>query len=136
MLTFEAEIVLNTPPSLTPILGSLYDITFISSNPTGSIYSELLRKTTPNGVFSNAKEIQTRKDKSLLVVPENREMLNGYFSTNYKYKKRVFSDKEINAYDQTGLSFKWKRGSQNKKTTVDATTGNLNNSDSIETNTA
>lgn len=118
-----------------PVNSSVYT-TFYSNVVTGSIYSELLVKTLPNGLFTGVREIQRRTEKSLLVVPQDRKLLNGYFSTHYKYKKQVFSSKEINAYDQVGGAFKWKRSSQNKKTTVDSATGNLNNSDPIEQKTA
>jgi hypothetical protein len=59
--------------------------------------------------------------------------LAGYFPTHYKYKKRIFSQKEINSYDQQNSPQKWKRGSQNKKTTVDEKTGLLNNTFPVET---
>jgi hypothetical protein len=59
--------------------------------------------------------------------------LTGYFPTHYIYKKRVFSQKEINSYDQQNAPQKWKRGSQNKKTTVDEKTGLLNNTYPVET---
>jgi hypothetical protein len=66
-------------------------------------------------------------------VPINSERLAGYFPTHYIYKKRVFSQKEINSYDQQNAPQKWKRGSQNKKTTVDEKTGLLNNTYPVET---
>ena len=149
--TFEGNIII-TPPSEVFTTSSIYHssqfhASLISSSPTSSIYFELITNTTQSGsagLFTNTKEIQTRKNKSLEIVPNDRRMLVGYFPTHYKYKKQVFSQKEINSiensYDQNGKSSpraaKWKRGSQNKRTTIDASTGNLNNTDPLERKTA
>lgn len=110
-----------------------FDIKFISSNATGSIFEEFVYKTY-GGLFGTANGgIRYRRDVSLQNTPPNSERLVGYFPTHYKYKKRVFSQKEINSYDQQNRPQKWKRGSQNKKTTVDEKTGLLNNSSPVET---
>jgi len=67
--------------------------------------------------------------------PNNATLLNGYYTNHYKYSKQQFSLKEINSYDNTNSNFKWKKNSQNKKTTVDPTTGLLDNTDPVETKT-
>ena len=128
---------------------SQYHLKFISSNSTSSIYQEIVSNTTQrtspvSSLFAEPRQVTTRKAQSLLLVPANGNMLSGYFSTHYKYKKMVFSQKEINSienfYDQNGRpqlrSSKWKRNSQNKKTTVDPLTGNLNNTEPVERKTA
>ena len=76
-----------------------------------------------------------RKEYSMQNYPYNATLLNGYFSNHYKYSNQQFSVKEINSYDNTNTRFKWKKGSQNKKTTIDPTTGLLDNTDPIETKT-
>jgi hypothetical protein len=89
---------------------------------------------TSGALFGTANNgIAYKKAVSLQNVPVNSERLSGYFPTHYKYKKRTFSQKEINSYDQQNAPQKWKRGSQNKKTTVDEKTGLLNNTFPIET---
>jgi len=110
-----------------------FDLKFLSSNSTGSIFDEFVYKTY-GALFGTANSgIRYRKEVSLQNTPANSERLVGYFPTHYKYKKRVFSQKEINSYDQQNRPQKWKRGSQNKKTTVDENTGLLNNSFPVET---
>jgi hypothetical protein len=76
-----------------------------------------------------------RKAYSMQNYPYNATLLNGYFSNHYKYSNQQFSVKEINSYDNTDRPFKWKKGSQNKKTTVDPLTGLLDNTEAIETKT-
>jgi hypothetical protein len=142
--TFEGSIIMESPPTLTLLsTGSVYRSTLYASTPTSSIFYELknnTRQDSETGLFLNTNEIFYRKEKSLLVVPENREMLTGYFSTHYKYKKQTFSQKEINAIENiyvigkksSPIYQKWRRGSQSKKTTIDNLTGNLNGSDPVE----
>ena len=110
-----------------------YNIKFTSQNPTGSLFDEFAAKTR-GSLFGTANNgIAYKKAVSLQNVPINSDRLTGYFPTHYKYKKRVFSQKEINSYDQQNTPQKWKRGSQNKKTTVDEKTGLLNNTFPVET---
>ena len=114
-------------------LRGYYNIKFISQNPTGSLIEEFAIKTS-GALFGTANNgIAYKKAVSLQNVPINSERLTGYFPTHYIYKKRVFSQKEINSYDQQNAPQKWKRGSQNKKTTVDEKTGLLNNTYPVET---
>jgi hypothetical protein len=116
-----------------PASRGYYNINFISQNETGSLIDEFIIKTTGE-LFGTANNgIAYKKAVSLQNVPVNSQRLSGYFPTHYKYKKRVFSQKEINSYDQQNVSQKWKRGSQNKKTTVDEKTGLLNNTFPVET---
>ena len=110
-------------------LGPFYYSTFKS---TGSIFDDI-RKTSVGTAFS--LEIPYRYSQSLENYPYNLTPLDGYFHTHHKYKRNYFSYKEITAYDTNGISFKWKKGSQNKKTTIDPKTGLLNNTEPIETKT-
>lgn len=145
--TFEGLITMLTPATNDSALSSQFRSSVFSTNITGSIFREFAYRTSQTGnagMFTNTNEISMRKNKSLLIVPENREMLFGYFPTHYKYKKQTFSQKEINSfensYEQSGKSntvpSKWKRGSQSKKTTVDDVTGNLNSTEPIERKSA
>jgi hypothetical protein len=127
---FSGSIVIDT--LLTHQRG-YYNIKFISQNPTGSLFDEFAIRTT-GVLFGTANNgIAYKKAVSLQNVPPNSELLAGYFPTHYKYKKKVFSQNEVNSYDQQNAPQKWKRGSQNKKTTVDEKTGLLNNTFPIET---
>ena len=72
--------------------------------------------------------------------PSNATLLNGYKENHYKYSIQQFSQKEVNSYQNNPItnvqtSFKWKRSSQNKKTTVDPKTGLLDNTEPVETKT-
>lgn len=111
-----------------------YRISFISETVTGSIFDEFATKTSGK-LFALNKGVPYRKQIAIANTPPNETTLKGYFSTHYKYKKQIFSQKEINSYDQNSYPVKWKRGSQNKKTTVDESTGLLNNTDPVETKT-
>lgn len=125
--------------TLPPPGFAIFYMTLSSGNPTSSIF-DILQRNTTGPLFSDNNPVQFRLQKSLQVVPVNSRLLNGYFSTHYKFKRKTFSQKEVNAwgntYDQSGnpipVPFKWKRGSQTKKTTVDSSTGNLDNSDPIQ----
>jgi hypothetical protein len=127
---FSGSITIASQPTASR---GYYDIKFISQNPTGSLIEEFAIKTS-GALFGTANNgIAYKKAVSLQNVPINSERLAGYFPTHYIYKKRVFSQKEINSYDQQNAPQKWKRGSQNKKTTVDEKTGLLNNTYPVET---
>jgi hypothetical protein len=68
--------------------------------------------------------------------PSNATLLSGYRDNHYKYTKQQFSNMEINSYQTNPItkvqtSFKWKKHSQNKKTTVDPKTGLLDNSEPV-----
>jgi hypothetical protein len=112
-----------------------YDTTFYTS-PTGSSIFDIFRYNT-NGPFFGALSsgISYRKDYSMQYYPSNAILMNGYYTNHYKYSKQQFSLKEINSYDNTNAPFKWKKNSQNKKTTVDPTTGLLDNTEPVETKT-
>lgn len=130
---FSGSISFTTSPLPSNLERGYFDIRFISAIPTASIFDEFIYKTygTLFGVANGG--IRYRRDVSLQNTPINSERVLGYFPTHYKYKKRVFSQKELNSYDQQNRPQKWKRGSQNKKTTVDDKTGLLNNTFPVET---
>jgi hypothetical protein len=111
-----------------------YNTTFLSSD-TGPVTNDFKYRTEGTFFGSLVSGINYRKNISMLYYPKNAELLNGYFNNHHKYSKQQFSIKEINSYDNTNTRFKWKKNSQNKKTTVDVNTGLLNNSDPIETKT-
>jgi hypothetical protein len=119
--------------------GATYDMEFSTGHTTQSIY-DYLRVNSTGELFTSTDQVRYRLEKSLEITPNNSRRLNGYFQTHYKHKRRVFSQKELNVftntYDQSGNPIngpsKWKRGSQTRKSTVDASTGNLDNSDPIQ----
>lgn len=111
-----------------------FSTTFYTT-PGNSIF-DLFRYNTQGAFFGPlVSAFGYRKAYSMQNYPYNAQLLNGYFSNHYKYGKQQFSVKEINSYDNTNTPFKWKKSSQNKKTTVDPTTGLLDNSDPIEIKT-
>jgi hypothetical protein len=118
-----------------PLLMQFYTEFYNSPTGSNSIFDDFSILT--QGAFFGGIDagIQYRKEYSLRYYPNNAELLNGYYITHYKYSKQQFSVKEVNSYDQNNNGFKWKRGSQNKKTTVDPATGLLNNSEPVETKT-
>ena len=103
----------------------------ISSTGGGSVFSEFIEKTTGPLFARLTQGVNYQKTLSLSYKPTSSVLLDGYFHTHYKYKKQQFSKKEIHSFDNTGRSFKWVKGSQNKKTTVDASTGLLDNSEPV-----
>ena len=112
-----------------------YSGLFKSKNPKFSIFDEFRNKTYGQGFGPVRYGIDYRKNISVQNYPYNAEILNGYYHTHYKYTKQQFSQKDINLYDQSNITFNWKKGSQNKKTTIDPRTGLLDNSDPVETKT-
>lgn len=117
-----------------------YYFNFLTSNSTGSIFTEFAQKTSGDLFGPLGQGLYYRKELSMLNYPSNASLLNGYKSNHYKYSRKQFSSEEINSYqlnpfNNIETNFKWKRGSQNKKTTVDPTTGLLNNTDPVETKT-
>ena len=111
-----------------------FSTTFYTTD--GSSIFDSFRYLTQGPFFGPlASAFDYRKAYSMQNYPYNAILLNGYFSNHYKYSNQQFSLKEINSYDNTNTRFKWKKGSQNKKTTVDPTTGLLDNTDPIETKT-
>jgi hypothetical protein len=115
---------------------SVYSITFISSHPTRSIFREF-SETTSDVLFGPLGQgVSYRKAYSMQYYPPNSTLLTGYRDNHYKYTKRQFSTKEWNSYqidpvNSSETSFKWKKHSQNKKTTVDPETGLLDNSEPV-----
>ena len=121
-----------TPPQFT---FDKFVITFTTNDQTKSIFDEFRFNTSGNFFGPLVSGLDYRKDYTMQHYPYNAALLDGYFPNHYKYSKQQFSVKEINSYDNTNKSFKWKKNSQNKKTTVDPFTGLLNNSDPVETKT-
>jgi hypothetical protein len=105
---------------------------FVSS---GSIFDEFKIKTTGVLFGSQGPGVVYRYSASLENYPYNAVPLDGYFRTHHKYRSCLFNYDEITSGDATSGWFKWKRGSQNKKTTIDPSTGLLNNSEPVETKT-
>lgn len=117
-----------------------YNIYFISEAPTASIFNRFIENTSKNLFGPLGQGLSYRKAYSMEYYPSNATLLDGYRSVHYKNTKQQFSTVEINSYLVDPVSgvqsnFKWRRGSQNKKTTIDPTTGLLNNSDPVETKT-
>lgn len=113
-----------------------FDTTFYVSSTGGITIFDYFKYYTAGPFFKGLSSgINYRKEYSMQNYPYNATLLDGYFSNHYKFSKQQFSVKEINSYDNINKSFKWKKNSQNKKTTVDPTTGLLDNSDPVETKT-
>lgn len=134
---FVGNIVGEIPASVinNPLLVKFYTKFYNSPLGTNSIFDDFKLLTQGSFFGGLATGVSYRKEYSMKYYPSNAELLNGYYINHYKYTKQQFSVKEINSYDQNNSSFKWKRGSQNKKTTVDPSTGLLNNSNPVETKT-
>lgn len=113
-------------------LYSVYHTTFLS---TGSLFDDFKSKTSGPLFGYSGPNIEYQKKVSMENYPYNATLMKGYSETHYKYKKMQFSSKEVNSYDQSNRSFKWRKGSQNKKTTVEPSTGLLDNSDPVVTKT-
>lgn len=135
MPTFEGSIYVNPPVYSNSVVGPEFYLNLSSDNPNNSIFSEFIEKTKGPLFARLTQGVNYQKNLSLSSKPSSSVLLDGYFHTHYKYKKQQFSKKEINSFDNTGKSFKWIKGSQNKKTTVDPKTGLLNNSEPVEIKT-
>lgn len=121
-----------TPPSLG---FTKFNMTFSSLVEGTYIFDEFKYRTSGTFFGAAASSNNYRKRFTMRNYPKNATLLNGYYTNHYKYTNQQFSIKEINAYDNKDNGFKWKKGSQNKKTTVDPTTGLLDNSEPVETKT-
>jgi hypothetical protein len=121
-----------TPPQFT---FDKFVITFTTNDQTKSIFDKFKFNTSGNFFGPLVSGLDYRKEYTMQHYPYNATLLDGYFPNHYKYSKQQFSVKEINSYDNTNKAFKWKKNSQNKKTTVDPFTGLLSNSDPVETKT-
>jgi hypothetical protein len=130
---FEGSIYTNFYTNLT--LGPEFYLTISSASPSVSVFTEFIEKTSGPLFARLTQGVNYQKTLSLASKPSSSLLLDGYFYTHYKYKKQQFSKKEINSIDKNGRGYKWVKGSQNKKTTVDPTTGLLNNSEPVETKT-
>ena len=112
-----------------------FNALFRSSTGTGSIFDEFRNNTVPPApLFPNfSSGLLYAKDISMQTYPSNARLFTGYSPDHYKFGREQFSQKIINSYDSNGRAFKWKKSSQTKKTTVDALSGLLDNSDPVET---
>ena len=112
---------------------SFYNTVMSTGNPTASIF-DTFKANTAGPLFGPLGiGLEIRKDLSMQYYPENASLLTGYNSDHYKYGKEQFSQKVINSSDQNGLPYKWKKGSQTITTTVDPSSGLLNNSQPVVT---
>jgi len=127
---FNNQFNLNPSPPLPSSRPEFY-FTFMSSSPSVSIFEEFVDVGTGTLFARMNQGVNYQKQISLLYKPENSVLLNGYFHTHYKYKRQQFSKKEINSFDNSNKSFKWVKSSQNRKTTVDPSTGLLDNTDPV-----
>lgn len=115
---------------------TVYNIYFVSESPTGSIFNRFIEYTSDALFGPLGQGLAYRKEYSMQYYPSNATLLNGYRENHYKYSIQQFSQDEVNSYQinpttNTQTSFKWKKSSQNKKTTVDPKTGLLDNSDPV-----
>jgi hypothetical protein len=117
-----------------------YNVYFVSEAPTSSIFNRFIEYTSDALFGPLGQGLAYRKEYSMQYYPSNAVLLNGYRENHYKYSIQQFSQKEVNSYQTNAntnvqTSFKWKRSSQNKKTTVDPKTGLLDNTEPVETKT-
>jgi hypothetical protein len=99
---------------------------------TGSIFDQL-RASAYGPLFGPiGSGISYRKEISMTNYPENSALLIGYHFDHYKNGKKEFSQKIVNSIDSNGAPFKWKKNSQTITTTVDPSSGLLNNSQPVE----
>jgi hypothetical protein len=115
---------------------TVYNIQFISEAPTSSIFNIFSTHGSGDLFAPLASGLNYRKIYSMEYYPTSSKLLNGYMETHHKYSKLQFSQKEINAYQTNPITkvqtnYKWKRSSQNKKTTVDPKTGLTDNTDAV-----
>jgi hypothetical protein len=115
---------------------TVYNIEFISSSPTSSIFNDFIENTSYALFGPLGQGLSYRKEYSMQYYPSNATLLSGYRYNHYKYTRQQFSSIEINSYQTNPItksetSFKWKKHSQNKKTTVDPKTGLLDNSEPV-----
>ena len=96
---------------------------------------KVLDKTSGPMFARLTQGVNYQKSVSDSYKPADAIPLDGYFHTHYKYKKQQFSRKEINSIDATGRTSKWKKSSQNKKTTVSPVNGLLDNTEAVESKT-
>lgn len=120
----------NPSPSIPSPRPEFY-FNFISSDKKTSIFEEFVTSGTGTLFARLNRGVNYQKQISLSYKPSNSTLLDGYFHTHYKYKKQQFSKKEINSFDNLNNPFKWKKSSQNKKTTVDSKTGLLDNTEPV-----
>ncbi len=133
--TFEGNIYgVNTGNTVND--KTAFNIYFISEAPTSSIFNRFIEYTSDALFGPLGQGLAYRKEYSMQYYPSNATLLNGYKENHYKYSIQQFSQEEVNSYQinpitKAETSFKWKRGSQNKKTTVDPKTGLLDNTEPV-----
>ncbi len=114
-----------------------YNVVFSSMHGAASIFDEFFAVTSVgNLVFQRNGGLEYKLEQSKKNYPVNAKPMLGYFPTHYKYTGKQFSHKMVNSYDQSNTPVKWKKGSQNKKTTIDPSSGLLDNTDPVETKTS
>ena len=136
---FEGRISYLSPTPLSDRYeySASYYVDFIPTDYTSSIFEQFKTNTNyNNSLFAPlAAGLEYREEISMRNYPANATLLTGYYSNHYKYTREQFSNKTVNSYDQNNAPVKWKRNSQNKKTTVDPTSGLLDNSEPVQTKT-
>jgi hypothetical protein len=113
-----------------------YNLYFLADNPTGSLLNEFVSYTSKELFGPLAQSLAYRKIYSMENYPSTSTLLQGYRYNHYRFSKKQFSQKELNGYQQnlatnSQINYKWKKSSQNKKTTVDPKTGLLDNSEAV-----
>lgn len=129
------EGTISTGYYTTTAVGPEYYLTVFASSDYDSIFSEFVDKTSGPMFARLTQGVNYQKSVSDSYKPADAIPLDGYFHTHYKYKKQQFSRKEINSIDATGRTSKWKKSSQNKKTTVSPVNGLLDNTEAVESKT-
>lgn len=129
--TFEGSIYVSPPVYSISSIGPEFYFVLSAEDGQESIFSEFIEKTSGNLFATLTQGVNYLKTLSLSTKPDSSTLLDGYFHTHYKYKKQQFSKQEINSFDSIGNPLKWKKSSQNKKTTIDPTTGLLDNSEPV-----
>jgi hypothetical protein len=133
--TFEGNIYgENTGNSVSD--KTAYNLYFVTEAPTASIFTRFIENTSKDLFGPLGQGVAYRKMYSMQYYPSNATLLSGYRDNHYKYTKQQFSNIEINSYQTNPItkaqtSFKWKKHSQNKKTTVDPATGLLDNTEPV-----
>ena len=100
--------------------GTSVQMFFYTTQKTKSIFT-VLRENASGTLFDYINQISYtyRKNLSFQNIPYGSRLLDGYYSTHYRYKKQNFSRKPINIVSDSGnFVGTFKKGLQTQKTTV------------------
>jgi len=109
---FDGRLVIST--------GTSIQMFFYTPEKTKSIFT-VLRENANGPLFDYINQISYtyRKNLSFQNIPYGSRLLDGYYSTHYRYKKQNFSRKQINIVSDSGnFVGAFKKGLQTQKTTV------------------